>query len=78
MFNKTWTKIVDLGSPEFQLNEVERIGRFHVTYADGSQRRFGEKEWKLWALCQARGDSRVLGINLKQDQPIPQALLAIK
>jgi hypothetical protein len=75
MFNKTWTKIVDFGSPEFQLNEVERIertedGRFHVSYVDGSQRRFGEKEWKV--LYQARGDFRVFGINLKQDQPIPQ------
>ena len=71
--DKTWTKIVEFGAPEFQLNEVESIevenSRFHVTYADGSQRRFGQKEWKL--LYKARGDFSVLGISLITDRPVP-------
>ena len=57
----------------FQLNEVEKIerledGRFYVSYAPDSQRRFGGREWKR--LYEARGDLSVLGIQLMKDQPI--------
>jgi hypothetical protein len=72
-FDKTWTKVVSFGDPQFQLNEVEKIerledGRFSVSYVGGSQRRFGEPEWNT--LFEARGSFSALGINLKKDEPV--------
>jgi hypothetical protein len=72
-FDKTWTKVVGFGKPQFQLFEVKEIerledGRFYVSYRD-MQRRFDEQEWKR--LYEARRDFSVLGFNLRKDHPVP-------
>ncbi len=71
--DKTWTKVVGLDKPQFQLNEVKEIerledGRFYLSYGD-MQKRFDEQDWKK--LYTARGDFSVLGIDLRKDQPVP-------
>jgi hypothetical protein len=73
-FDKSWVEVVRFGEPLFQLDVVLAVeqledGRFSVSYTEGSQRRFGEQEWKK--LYEARGDFSVLGISLRKDQPVP-------
>ncbi|MEW5977247.1 MAG: hypothetical protein AB1898_15765 [Acidobacteriota bacterium] len=73
-FDKTWTEVIHFGEPQFQLNEVEEVepledGRLSVSYAERSQREFGDEEWKR--LYKADGDFTVLGIYLRKDVPVP-------
>jgi hypothetical protein len=67
---ESWKIHID-GDAKFFLNEINLItqlpdGRQNVQYGDS--RTFGLAEWKK--LLEANGDFRVLGIEIKTNEPI--------
>jgi len=71
--DKTRTKVIGYGEPEFFLLELGDItfrpdGTTSISPGD-LQKRFGPKEWNK--LYEAGGDFSVLGIELVKDKPVP-------
>jgi hypothetical protein len=60
-------RIID--SPKFQLLEISSVEGRGVAYNSRGSREFGANDWAK--LYKSKGDFSVIGIELKQKQPVP-------